>query len=89
MEDTITRLTKSPGPLTGQRLWDGGTTGQTEADQVAFVIIIIHETISAVKDGGIVDEVDVAGLGSEVELCGTRNSFDGLQSFHLLAAQSR
>ena len=62
---------------------------ETHANQVTLLVqgLTVHEPLSTVKDGQVVDEMHVASLGLDLELGGLRNRLDGIQRLLLLACQ--
>lgn len=54
---------------------------------MALVGIVIHKPIAAVENGGVVDEVQVARPGGELELGGARDGLNGIESLPLLAVE--
>lgn len=85
-------LFKSIGPFPAQtrgyRPAECGTP-QTHANQMSLGGPVVDKAITTVKNGQVVDEVNVTGLGGELELSGASDGFDGIQGFNLLCVKSR
>lgn len=75
-----------PAQTRRDRPAEGGTP-QTHADQMSLGRPIVDKPVAAVQHRQIVDEVDVTGLGGELELGGASDGFNGIQGFNLLSVE--
>ena len=86
--DTTMLLVKVVFPLTAKLLRERPTmlrAAEAHADQVALLHgrSSVLEALAAVENGEIVDEMHIAGLSEDLQLCSFCNSLDGIEGLNL------